>query len=125
VFPSFVIGPVLVLVFSLWLHLLPAGGWDDYAVRYMVLPMALLRSLSGSGAYAFSTELMKTHGPDSLVGTIAGTMQGSSETTFYVLSVYFGAVGVSKARHAVVVGVLSDVIAMLGAVWFVRWVVFS
>lgn len=90
-----------------------------------VLPMALLRSLSGSGAYAFSTELMKTHGPDSLVGTIAGTMQGSSETTFYVLSVYFGAVGVSKARHAVVVGVLSDVIAMLGAVWFVRWVVFS
>ena len=60
-----------------------------------------------------------------LRGTIAGTMQGSSETTFYVLSVYFGAVGVSKARHAVVVGVLSDVIAMLGAVWFVRWVVFS
>ena len=48
---------------------------------------------------------MKTHGPDSLVGTIAGTMQGSSETTFYVLSVYFGSAGISKGRHAVVVGV--------------------
>lgn len=88
-----------------------------------VLPLALLRPLSGSGAFALTSELTKTHGPDSLIGTIAGTMQGSTETTFYVLSVYFGAVNVTKARHAILNGLLADVIGILGAIWFVRWLV--
>ncbi|MBF8247631.1 MAG: nucleoside recognition domain-containing protein, partial [Bacteroidetes bacterium] len=58
------------------------------------LPMALLRPLSGSGSLGLMTELMKTHGPDSFIGVLVSTMYGSSETTFYVLAVYFGSVNI-------------------------------
>jgi spore maturation protein B len=84
------------------------------------LPMALMRPLSGSGSLGIMTELMKVHGPDSLIGVMASTMYGSSETTFYVLAVYFGAVGVKNTRHAVPVGLLADLAGMLAAVWIVN-----
>jgi spore maturation protein B len=83
------------------------------------LPMALMRPLSGSGSLGIMTELMKVHGPDSLIGILASTMYGSSETTFYVLAVYFGAVGIKNTRHAVPVGIIADVAGMLAAVWIV------
>ena len=85
-----------------------------------VLPLAMLRPLSGSGAYALTLDLMKRHGPDSLVGQLAGTMQGSTETTFYVLAVYFGAVGVTRTRHAAFVGVIADLTGVIGSVLAVR-----
>lgn len=81
-----------------------------------VLPLALLRPLSGSGAYALTADITKTYGPDTLIANVAGTMQGTSETTFYVLAVYFGAVGVAKSRHAVATGVVSDLSGVLFAV---------
>jgi spore maturation protein B len=84
------------------------------------LPMALMRPLSGSGSLGIMTELMKTHGPDSFVGVLASTMYGSSETTFYVLAVYFGAVNIKNYRHAVQVGLLADLAGMLGAVFICR-----
>ncbi len=84
------------------------------------LPMALMRPLSGSGSLGIMTELMKVHGPDSLIGIMASTMYGSSETTFYVLAVYFGAVGVKNTRHAVPTGIIADVAGMLAAVWIVN-----
>ena len=84
------------------------------------LPMALMRPLSGSGSLGIMTELMKVHGPDSLIGIMASTMYGSSETTFYVLAVYFGAVNVKNTRHAVPTGVIADVAGMLAAVWIVN-----
>jgi spore maturation protein B len=84
------------------------------------LPMALMRPLSGSGSLGLMTELMKTHGPDSLIGVLVSTMYGSTETTFYVLAVYFGAVSIRNFRHAVAVGVIADVVGMLVAVWVVR-----
>ena len=62
------------------------------------LPMAVLRPLSGSGAYAIMAEIMQAEGPDSLVGYLVSTLQGSTETTFYVLAVYFGAVGVVRIQ---------------------------
>ncbi|MEW6510550.1 MAG: spore maturation protein [Bacteroidota bacterium] len=83
------------------------------------LAMALMRPLSGSGSLGIMTELMKVHGPDSLIGVMASTMYGSSETTFYVLAVYFGAVGVKNTRHAVPVGLIADAAGMLAAVWIV------
>jgi len=83
------------------------------------LPMALMRPLSGSGSLGIMTELMKVHGPDSLIGILASTMYGSSETTFYVLAVYFGAVGIKNTRHAVPVGLIADAAGMLAAVWIV------
>jgi spore maturation protein B len=85
-----------------------------------VLPMALMRPLSGSGSLGIMTELMKVHGPDSLIGLMASTMYGSSETTFYVLAVYFGSVSVKSTRHAVPVGLLADLAGMLAAVWIVN-----
>lgn len=84
------------------------------------LPMAIMRPLSGSGSLGIMTELMKTHGPDSLIGIMASTMYGSSETTFYVLAVYFGAVAIKNTRHAVPVGIIADVVGMLAAVWIVN-----
>ncbi len=84
------------------------------------LPMAIMRPLSGSGSLGIMTELMKTHGPDSLIGVMASTMYGSSETTFYVLAVYFGAANIKNTRHAVPVGIIADVVGMLAAVWIVN-----
>ena len=63
-----------------------------------LIPLAILRSLSGSGSLALTTDLIKTHGPDSLMARMAATLYGSSETTFYVLAVYFGAVGVKRTQ---------------------------
>jgi spore maturation protein B len=84
------------------------------------LPMALMRPLSGSGSLGIMTELMNVHGPDSLIGIMASTMYGSSETTFYVLAVYFGAVAVKNTRHAVPTGLIADLAGMLAAVWIVN-----
>ena len=82
-----------------------------------VLPLALLRPLSGSGAFGITAELIETHGPDSLVGNIASTMNGSTETTFYVLAVYFGSIGVTKIRHAVPAGLAADFMGVLASCW--------
>ena len=86
-----------------------------------LLPLAILRSLSGSGSLAFTTDLIKTHGPDSFLARAAATMYGSSETTFYVLAVYFGAVGVSRTRHAVPAALVGDIVAAVAAVAVCAW----
>jgi spore maturation protein SpmA len=85
------------------------------------LPMAILRPLSGSGAYAVMAEIMQANGPDSYVGYLVSTLQGSTETTFYVLAVYFGAVGISRVRHAVACGLIAEVGGFAAAVIAVRW----
>lgn len=84
------------------------------------LPMALMRPLSGSGSLGIMTELMKVHGPDSFIGVLASTLYGSSETTFYILAVYFGSVNIKNTRHAVPVGLLADLAGMLAAVFICR-----
>lgn len=84
------------------------------------LPMALLRPLTGSGAMGVMTEVMQAHGPDSLIGYMVSTFQGSTETTFYVLAVYFGAVGVKRTRHTVPACVIADVTGILAAVFVVN-----
>jgi len=81
-----------------------------------VLPLALIRPLSGSGALAVTAEITNNFGPDSLIGRMASIMMGSNETTFYVLAVYFGSVSVSKTRHAVPAGLIADLVAMVTAV---------
>ena len=79
------------------------------------LPMALLRPLSGGGAQGVMAETMKTHGADSFIGLLVSTMQGSTETTFYVLAVYFGSVSIKKSRHAVVSGLIGDFFGLMTA----------
>jgi spore maturation protein B len=87
-----------------------------------LLPMALMRPLSGSGALGIFTEIAKSFGPDSLLGRQAATMVGCSETTFYVLAVYFGSVAVTRTRHAVFAGLLADLAGFLTAIWICRLV---
>ncbi len=86
-----------------------------------LLPLAILRSLTGSGSLAMATDLIKTHGPDSVIARTAATMYGSSETTFYVLAVYCGAVGVRRTRHAVPAALVGDVVAAIAAVAVCAW----
>ncbi len=84
------------------------------------LPMAILRPLSGQAAFGVMAEVMSTHGPDSLIGYMVSTFQGSTETTFYVLALYFGAIGVKTTRHALPACLLADVAGILAAVFIVN-----
>jgi spore maturation protein B len=86
-----------------------------------LVPLAILRSLTGSGSLAFTTDLIKTQGADSLIARTAATMYGSSETTFYVLAVYFGSVGIRRTRHAVPAALIADLVAAVAAVMVCAW----
>ena len=77
------------------------------------LPFALLRPVSGSGSLALATDLFENLGPDSFVGRVVSVMMGSTETTFYTVSVYFGAVGVKNVRHTLLCALLADLLSMV------------
>jgi spore maturation protein B len=83
-----------------------------------LVPMVLMRPLSGSGTQGLFVELVKNPaiGPDSFIARLAGTIYGSTETTFYVLAVYFGSVAIKQTRHAVAVGLIGDAVAVVAAV---------
>jgi spore maturation protein B len=85
-----------------------------------VLPMAIIRPLTGSGSAGIIPEMIQQYGEDSIFVKMAAVMFGSTETTFYVVAVYFGAVNIKKTRHAVPAGLTADFAAMLFAVWTVR-----
>lgn len=82
-----------------------------------VMPMVFVRPLSGLGALGVMSEGLKTYGPDSLIGNMLSTMMGSTETTFYVLAVYFGSVAVRKTRHAVPAALLGDFAGLFMAIF--------
>jgi spore maturation protein B len=84
--------------------------------------MVLVRPLSGSGSLGFFTELVRQFGPDSLVSRMGGTIYGSTETTFYVLAVYFGSVAVKRTRHALLAGLTADFVSVVAAVFICRLV---
>jgi spore maturation protein B len=86
-----------------------------------LLPLPILRTLSGSGSLALTTDLVKRYGADSLIARMAGTMYGSSETLFYVLAVYFGAIGVKRTRHAIPSALVGDLVAAIVAVAVCTW----
>lgn len=82
-----------------------------------VLPLGMMRPLSGSGALGLATELMKVYGPDSLIGRMASVMQGTTDTTFFVLTVYFGSVGIKKFRYAIITGLSADITGLLASIY--------
>jgi spore maturation protein B len=86
------------------------------------LPMALIRPLSGSGALGVMSETIKAHGPDSMIGRMVAVMMGSGETTFYVLALYFGSIGISRTRQAVPAGIVADIVGILMSIWIVRFI---
>ena len=85
-----------------------------------VLPMAIIRPLTGSGSAAIVVDMINRDGEDSIYVKMAAVMFGSTETTFYVIAVYFGAINIRKTRHAVPAGLIADIAAMIFAVWSVR-----
>ncbi len=99
--------------------LIEALGWDTRFVE--ALPTALVKPFSGSAARAMLIETMQTHGVDSFPALIAATIQGSTETTFYVLAVYFGAVGIQRVRHAVGCALLAELAGVVAAIFVCYW----
>ncbi|OGU54050.1 MAG: nucleoside recognition protein [Ignavibacteria bacterium RBG_13_36_8] len=110
-----------------------AGGAMDFLVMILspvtsligmpaeALPMALMRPLSGSGSLGIMAEIISVHGPDSFIGILVSTIMGSTETTFYVITLYFGTVNIRRTRHAIAAGLLADVAGILGAVFIVNF----
>ncbi|AJQ27740.1 MULTISPECIES: spore maturation protein [Pelosinus] len=90
---------------------------EFYGVPAELVPLAIMRPLSGTGALGITTEILNTHGPDSMLGRIASTVLGSTDTTFYILTVYFGAIGITKPRYSVFVGLLGDLIGFVGSIY--------
>jgi spore maturation protein B len=82
-----------------------------------IVPLAIIRPLSGSGALSMMSELIKTYGPDSPLGQLASIVQGSTETTFYVITVYLGAVSIRRTRHIATASLIGDLVGLASAVF--------
>ncbi|MGI6453860.1 MAG: spore maturation protein [Syntrophomonadaceae bacterium] len=106
-----------------------SSGAMDYLVKILdplttrigapseVLPLAIMRPLSGSGVLGLATELMRIYGPDSFIGRLASVMQGTTDTTFFVLTVYFGSVGIKKYRYSIVTGLSADIMGFIASLY--------
>lgn len=88
------------------------------------LPVAIMKPFSGSGARGLMLDIYKTHGPDSFVGNLASIFQGSSDTTFYIVALYFGSVGIKKVRYAIWAGMLADFVGVIFAI-FIGYIFFK
>ena len=93
--------------------LAPLLGWLHWPAE--TVPLALLRPMSNSGAMAITADILRRFGPDSHIGLVASTMQGSTDTTLYIITVYFGAVGIKKIRHSMWAGLAADLAAMISS----------
>lgn len=123
--------PSLIILLTA-VYMLRASGAMDLLTRLLspvcrwvgippeTAPLVLIRPISGSAALAVGSELMAAYGPDSLIGRTAAVMLGSTETTFYTISVYFGAAGVKGTRYAIPAALLADLTGFLMAAWSVR-----
>lgn len=100
-----------------WLSRLTAPALAHAGFPAEVLPLMLIRPFSHAAAVGIITDLLEQYGPDSFIGLLASIMQGSSETTFYVLTLYLGSVGIRRSRHAVHLCLLGDFIGYLAALW--------
>lgn len=89
-----------------------------------IAPLAIMRPISGSGSTALLDNIFSNYGPDSLIGTIASMIMGSTETTFYTLTVYFGAVKIKNTGHALICAVLADICAIITAILVAKFLIF-
>lgn len=125
------IAPSLVVLLSAVELLRQSGALEAFsaflspALEFLGIPpetvlLMLVRPISGSAALAIGAELIAAHGPDSLIGRTAAVMLGSTETTFYTISVYFGSWGINKTRYAVPAALIADLVGFLTASWTVK-----
>lgn len=94
---------------------------EAFKIPSEVLPMVFMRPLSGSGAQGILSELANTHGPESIITRTTAVMMGSSETTFYVLALYFGSVSINKHRHALATGLIADFAGLVSAIYITKY----
>lgn len=92
-----------------------------FGVPGEILPLAVIRPFSGGGALGITAELIRRFGPDSYIGRLASVMQGSTDTTFYILTFYFGSVGIKNTRHALAAGLAGDVAGFIASIIAVKW----
>lgn len=97
------------------------GVLNKFDIPVDVLPVMIVRSLSGSAVLGIFSDIAAQHDIESYTTKLAAIMVGSSETTFYILAVYFGAVGIKKIRHALLTGVLADCVGIIAAIFVARW----
>lgn len=121
-----------ILAMLIAINIIQASGAMDIIVKGLrpligflnipvdVIPLLFLRPLSGSASLSYTAYLLNEYGPDSFIGKLASTIQGSTETTFYVLAVYFGAVGIKKYRYSLLVGLLSDIAGFFAAIFICK-----
>ena len=124
--------PALVLLMTA-VHMLKSSGAIELLSRFLspvfsalgippeTAPLVLIRPISGSAALAVGADLMAQYGVDSPIGRTAAVMLGSTETTFYTISVYFGAVGIQKTRYAIPAALFADLVGFCMASWTTRW----
>jgi spore maturation protein B len=98
----------------------PVTGF--FGIPAEILPLGIMRPLSGGGALGITAELIKVYGADSFLGRLASTLQGSTDTTFFVLTLYFGSIGVSKYRYAVFSGLSADITGFIASVFICNMV---
>lgn len=103
-----------------WLSGLCAPLLERLGIPADLMPLMLIRPISGSGALAVGSEIMKTSGPDSYAGRVAAVMLGSTETTFYTIAVYFGAAGITRTRHTIPAALTADLMGFVGSALAVR-----
>jgi len=94
----------------------------QFGIPPEIIPLALIRPISGTAALSMTAELTNTYGADSFIGRLAATMQGSTDTTLYILTIYFGAVGITKMKYALKVGLLSDLVGIIMSIIIVKLV---
>ena len=100
-----------------WIALIFGSMLEKFSIPADIIPIMFTRSLSGSATLGLFSELAASNGANSFVTMLAAIMVGSSETTFYVLSVYFGSIGIKKFRYAILTGIIADITGIVLAIW--------
>ena len=95
---------------------------DLIGLPFDIVPMAIMRPISGNSSLAILNNIFLNYGPDSFIGRLASTIQGSTDTTFYVLTLYFGSVGIKKIRYSLLAGLFADLIGIIASIIIVKLV---
>ncbi len=91
-------------------------------IPYQIIPMIITRPISGTSSLAVLTNIYKLYGPDSVLGYMVSFIQGSTDTTFYILTLYFGSIGIKKIKYALWVGLLADLVSIVMSILFVKMI---
>ena len=127
-----IVGPLMAMLVAI--NILKASGLIEFFVSLLspilnrlgipgeIIPLGLIRPISGTASLAMVADLIKEYGPDSFIGRVASTAQGSTETTLYVVTLYLGAVNLKKSRHIIFSGILADLLGFVAAIFICKLV---